>query len=996
MSRNMCMRLAAWFPGLVLGASLAGCTGMARVDSARMAHVDADPGQWMSYGRGYDEQRFSPLSQINADNASRLGLAWYADLDTYRGVQGTPLVVDGVLYNVSVWNVVTAYDARNGRVLWRFDPEVAREWARLACCGPSARGIALWQGRVYVAALDGRLIAVDARNGRELWSVQTFDRAQAYSITGPPRVFDGKVVIGNGGADYGVRGYVTAYDARDGRKLWRFYTVPGDPSKGPDGEASDSVMPLATRTWNGEWWKYGGGGTVWDSIVYDPKLRLVYLGTGNGAPHVQHFRSPGGGDNLFLCSMVAVDADTGEYRWHYQMVPEEQWDFTCTQPMMLADLPIGGRTRQVIMQAPKNGFFYVLDRGTGELLSAKSYVPNLWATGIDMQTGRPKVNPGAYVTETPQLMTPTWMAAHSWHPMAFHPGTGLVYFAAQEQWIVQARVPDGEFRWVPFRSNSGMSYSSQPERRRELQAIANSREKGYLLAWDPVNQREAFRVDYPYPGSGGVLATAGNLLVQGTIRRSLAVYRATDGHKLWEFDTQSVPIAGPVSYSVDGVQYLAVNVGWGGSPVHGLTTEKEPVRFGPGRLMVFRLDATGVALPPMPPPTTVPPPPPLRASEAQVQRGRELYAENCVRCHGVNAVGGLKDLRFMSAETRAAFNAIVLDGVRKDKGMAGFRDVLGETDVAAINAWLVARANEDYADHIALPPPPVPADVPIADRNVHPESVTSTADGTLYVGSLKGNIYRSERGRGPAMAWIRPDAANGLQSVFGVLAHEASGTLWACSVPNPFAAPVPGAVAELLAFELASGALKARYPFPAPRAVCNDMTVAADGAVFAADTQNGRILRLPPRGQALEVWADDPALKGVDGIAFASDGQLYVNLVNRGAVLRVGIAGDGRVGALTELQLDASLGGPDGMRLLDGNRFLLAEGTAGRIVELRIEGDRGFIKVLRSGLDSSPGVTAVGRTAYAIEGKIGYLVDPARKGQDPGEFRIIAIPLPQE
>jgi len=694
---------AAWRIAMLAVAAglLSACAMQAVVDSARLGNADASPGEWMSYSRTWDEQRFSPLTGIDDQNVSRLGLAWYADLDTYRGVQSTPLVVDGVMYNVSVWNVVTAYDAATGRVKWVYDPKVAREWARLACCGPSARGIAVWNGKVYIGALDGRLIAVDARTGREKWSVATFDHTWAYSITGAPRVYDGKVVIGNGGADYGVRGFVTAYDAETGRQLWRFFTVPGDPSKGPDGAASDSVMPMAAKTWTGEWWKYGGGGTAWDSFAYDPKLNLVYIGTGNGSPHIQHFRSPGGGDNLFLCSIVAVDATTGEYRWHYQMVPNEQWDFTCTQPMVLADLTIDGRQRQVIMQAPKNGFFYVLDRATGEFISGKTYVPNLWAKDIDPKTGRPNVLPGAYVTETPSLMTPTWMAAHSWHPMSYSPLTGLVYFPAQEQWTVQARVADGEFRFVPFRSNTGNAFGTQPELRKRLQAEADSREKGYLLAWDPVHQREAFRVPQPYPGSGGVLTTAGNLLVQGSIERKLVIYRADDGRKLWEADTQTVGIAGPMTYEVDGEQYIAINVGWGGSPVHGLSVQNPPVRFGPARLLVYKLDAKGKALPPMPPPSAVPAPPPLRAGEDVVRRGRELFGQTCARCHGENAIGGLKDLRFMTRETRAQFNEIVLDGTRKEKGMAGFRDLLSQADVDAINAYLIARANEDYADYIA-------------------------------------------------------------------------------------------------------------------------------------------------------------------------------------------------------------------------------------------------------------------------------------------------------
>lgn len=686
--------------GLASALMLTGCAdkGPAAVDSQRMRNADAEPGQWMSYSRTWDEQRFSPLTQINDGNAHELGLAWYADLNTYRGVQATPLFIDGVLYNVSVFNVVTAYDARDGKVLWTYDPKVASEWARLACCGPSSRGIAAWKGKIYIGALDGRLIAVDAKTGEEVWSVQTFDRKYPYSITGAPRVYDGKVVIGNGGADYGVRGFVSAYDAETGEKVWRFYTVPGDPSKGPDGEASDSVMPMAAETWNGEWWKYGGGGTAWDSFAYDPELNLVYIGTGNGSPTVQHFRSPGGGDNLFLCSIIAVDADTGEYAWHYQMVPEEQWDFTCTQPIVLADLEIEGRTRQVLMQAPKNGFFYVIDRKTGELISAETYVPNLWASHIDLETGRPVVNPDAYLTEKPFLMTPTWLAAHSWHPMAYSPLTGLVYFPAQEQWLVMARVKDEDFKFVPHRSNSGFAFTGHDELRRELQEIGNSREKGYLLAWDPVKQQEAFRVDYPYPGSGGVLATAGNILVQGTINKTLAVYRADDGQKLWEMDTQTVAIAGPMTFEHEGEQYIAANFGWGGSPVHGLTAGPEPVRFGPGRLMVFKLGAKGVSLPPMPPPSALPPPPPLRAGEDVVRKGQKLYGETCSRCHGEEARGGLKDLRFMTPETRAQFKEIVLDGIRKEQGMAGFADILTEEDAEAIHAYLIARAHEDWQD----------------------------------------------------------------------------------------------------------------------------------------------------------------------------------------------------------------------------------------------------------------------------------------------------------
>ncbi len=704
---NKLMRAAAWacMAATLVGmgaasAPVPGAGTAAAVDGRRMREADKDPGQWMSYGRTWNEQRFSPLTQINDKNAGHLGLAWYADLNTYRGIEGTPLEVDGVLYNTSIFNVVTAYDATNGKVLWTYDPKVDSQWARLACCGPSARGIAAWKGKIYIGALDGRLIAVDAKDGHEIWSVQTVDPNWAYSITGAPRVFDGKVVVGNGGADYGVRGFVTAYDAETGKKVWRFYTVPGDPSKGPDGEASDSVMPMAAKTWNGHWWTMGGGGTAWDSIVYDPKLNLVYIGTGNGGPQVQHFRSPAGGDNLFLCSIVAVNATTGKYVWHYQMVPNEQWDFTCTQSIILADMKIAGRPRQVLMQAPKDGFFYVIDRKTGKPISARSYVPNTWAKGIDPKTGRPLWNHDMEVGDKPKLMTPTWMAAHSWQSMSYSPLTGLAYLPAQEQWDVISRVADDQFKWVPFRSNSGNAFASYPEERKKLQAIADSREKGYLLAWDPVHQKEAFRVPYPYPGSGGALTTAGNLLIEGTIKKTLAVYRADNGKKLWEMDTQSVPMAGAITYEVNGVQYIAATVGWGGSPVHGLDIANPPVKFGPGRLMVFKLGAAGVALPPLPPPTALPRPPYLRAGEDQVRRGQKIYAETCSRCHGEAARGGVKDLRWMTPETHAQFSDIVLGGIRKDKGMGSFKDLLTQQDVDDIHAYLIARGNEDWQDQI--------------------------------------------------------------------------------------------------------------------------------------------------------------------------------------------------------------------------------------------------------------------------------------------------------
>jgi len=686
----------------------AGCVaasaGPASVTGETMRNADApaNVGDWQSYSRTWDEQRFSPLDQINENNVQRLGLAWYADLETFRGVQASPLVMDGILYNESIYNIVTAYDGKTGKKLWTYDPKVGPEWARLACCGPSARGIAAWKGKIYIGALDGRLIAIDAKDGHEIWSSQTFPPGQEYSITGAPRVYDGKVVIGNGGADYGSRGFVTAWDAETGAKLWKFYIVPGDPAKGPDGEASDSAMKLAQPTWTGRFWEAaaGGGGNAWDSFAYDPELNMVYIGTGNGSPHMWHFRSPEGGDNLFLCSMVAVDATTGEYKWHYQMVPEEDWDYTCTQPIVLADMTIGGKPRKVAMQAPKNAFFYVIDRTNGQVISGKSYTSvNTWASGLDAN-GRPIVLPTAHNTTTPHLMNPSWMAGHTWHPMSYSPLTGLMYFSAQEQGSVYARAEDGKYTYRKGSSNSGQGYGNEQELRAKLQAEAVATEKGYLLAWDPKTQTEKWRVDYGIPGSGGVLSTAGNIVVQGTIAKTVAIYRATDGKKLWEMNVDQAAVAGPITYMIDGEQYIALNAGWGGSPVYNLT-KNGPFRTATAKLLVFKLDAKGVTLPPMPPPSKLAAPPPLRAPEALVTRGRELYQQTCVRCHGEDAIGGVKDLRWMTAETHGLFNQIVLDGIYREKGMVGFGDVLKKEDAEAIHQYLIARANEDYTDAAA-------------------------------------------------------------------------------------------------------------------------------------------------------------------------------------------------------------------------------------------------------------------------------------------------------
>jgi len=666
----------------------------ARVDGARIIAAAREPGEWMSVARTYDEQRFSPLDQINDKNIGRLGLAWSADLDADRGVEATPLEIDGVLYNVTPWNVTSAYDATDGKLLWRYDPQVPRRFGGLACCDIVSRGLAAWHGKIYVATLDGRLIALDARTGKPIWSVQTFDPLWPYTITGAPRVYAGKVIIGNAGAEGAARGYVTAWDAETGKQAWRFNIVPGDPAKG----YATKAEAMAAKTWKGEWWKQGGGGTAWDSFAYDPKLRLVYIGTGNGGPWARDARSPGGGDNLFLSSIVAVDVDTGAYRWHYQETPGDEWDYTATQPIILADLKLKGRVREVLMQAPKNGFFYILDRKTGELLSADPYVPGItWAKGIDLKTGRPIENPEARYGPTPVLISPNAGGGHNWHPMAYSPKTGLVYLPVLQSAMAYALDPN--FKLAPGKTSQlGLAMTGHDDLRNKLAAEVAANTKSYLAAFDPVAGREVWRVPYPRRGSGGTLVTAGNLVFEGTVGSTFAAYDARTGAKLWEMPVQNVPIAGAMTYSVKGVQYVAINAGWGGGIAHGPSTNDAGLILGKTRLLVFRLDGKA-ALPPLAPtalPAAETAPPPSTASAEQIARGEKVFAQTCAACHGAEARGGIKDLRKMSAQTRSQFFDIVLGGIRQEKGMVSFAGTISNDDAVAIQAYLVKRANEDW------------------------------------------------------------------------------------------------------------------------------------------------------------------------------------------------------------------------------------------------------------------------------------------------------------
>jgi len=653
------------------------------VDGARIANAERDPGNWLTYGRSYSEQRYSPLTRISADNANRLGLAWFADLDTNRGQAATPLVVDGVMYVSTAWSLVKAYDARDGRLLWSYDPEVPRELGVNGCCDVVSRGVAVWKGKILVATFDGRLVALDAATGKPVWNTLTVDKDKPYTITQAPRVIKGRVVIGNSGAEYGVRGYISAYDAETGKLAWRFYTVPGDPSKPFENDA----MARAAKTWSGEWWKHGGGGTVWDAISYDPDLNLLYFGVGNGLEWSRGTRSANEGDNLFLASIVAVNADSGAYAWHYQVMPGEEWDYDAVAQLVLGDLNIDGTLRRVLMQANKNGFFYVLDRKTGALISAKTIVPINWASGIDMKTGRPIEHPDIRYSKTGKsvVMMPGPDGAHSWHPMAYNPRTGLVYIPTQE--IDKRFTPVKNFKTSPIGWNLGVDVAGTP-----------GLKTGFLLAWDPVKQREVWRVNYRGPWNGGVVTTAGNIVAQGNAAGEFGVYRADTGQKLWSMDAQSAMMGGPITYEVDEEQYIAVLSGWGSA--FSLQAGKVAAQSGylrnVSRVLAFKLGGTAV-LPPLEPRELVINPPPEPADTASVAHGEALYGRYCGACHGENAVGGgvVPDLRASNFLGNDFWYAIVLNGAMKFAGMVSFESALDRKDVTAIRNYVIHRANQD-------------------------------------------------------------------------------------------------------------------------------------------------------------------------------------------------------------------------------------------------------------------------------------------------------------
>ncbi len=674
--------------------------GAAAVTAERLT-ADNEPGSWLTAGRNYHEDRFSPLDQINDANVQDLGLAWFADIDTERGQESTPVVVDGVMYLTTSWSMVKAYDIKTGAKVWEYDPKIDRAKGADACCDVVNRSVAAWNGKIYVGTIDGRLIALDGMTGAVVWDKQTTDTSLPYTITGVPRVVKGKVVIGNGGAEYRVRGYVTAYDAETGEQAWRWYSVPGDPSL----PFEQPELAEAAKTWNGEWWKLGGGGTLWDGMAYDPELDTLYVGTGNGTPWNQAIRSPGGGDNLYLSSIVALDPSTGKYKWHYQTTPGETWDYTATQPIMIADLDYSGAKRRVVMQAPKNGFFYVLDAKTGELLSAEKFAPLTWATSVDMKTGRPVEVPEARFDKTgiPVIVAPGALGMHNWHPMAFSPETGYVYLPVTHSNAGYAGPK--EFKVNLQGWNTGTDFAGANNLYSLPGAPVRGNVESYILAWDPVNAKEVFRIKNDVYGASGILATSGNLIFSGNHKGEFVAYNAMTGQKLWSAPTQARIVAAASTFTVDGQQQVAILVGARGLPDGQKRTV--PVSGNNSRILVYKAGGKA-ALPaalddaPSGPLKVTIDPPLLTANNETVAEGEQGFRNNCATCHGGQAVAAAgsigPDLRY-SALLRdvAAWNGAVIDGNRAQRGMPGFKASLRPGESEAIQAYVIRRANEEKA-----------------------------------------------------------------------------------------------------------------------------------------------------------------------------------------------------------------------------------------------------------------------------------------------------------
>ena len=660
------------------------------IDTQRLLQAETQPENWMSLGRNFEQQQNSPLELINEGNVQQLGLAWEFTLPTRgripRGQEATPIVVDGILYTSGAWSMVYALDAKTGKEIWRYDPQVDGNHARNACCDVVNRGVQVWKGRVYIATLDGYLACLDAATGKVIWKIDTItDRKRAYTITGAPQVAGDVIVIGNSGGEFGVRGYITAYSLETGKQAWRFFIVPGDPKKGFE----HPEMEMAAKTWDPDsHWESGGGGTVWGQMAYDPQLNLLYVGTGNSSPYPIWIRSPKGGDNLFLCSILAINPNTGRLAWHYQTTPGEIWDYTSTANIILADLNIKGKQKKVLMQAPKNGFFYVLDRTNGELISAEKYVPANWASHIDLKTGRPANTQTANYQDASKYIAPNVYGGHSWQPMSYSPQTGLVYIPARENGMIWSSVEQYTYR--SGEQNTGVNY------------LKDSLRGEMLKAWNPVTQKEVWRVNLSATSNGGVLSTASNLVFQGTASGHFRVYQANSGKLLHELEVGTGIMAAPMTYRIDGEQYVAVMAGYGGNAIQFHTAESAAHRrANTGRILAFKLNGGKVPLPPERVIPAIQAPPQRKYTAASVEAGQGLFFRFCAYCHNayLNPVrySLMPDLTNMAPEVHEQFNTIVQKGTLSQFGMARFSDLMTADEVEAVHDFLTAEQAKRWA-----------------------------------------------------------------------------------------------------------------------------------------------------------------------------------------------------------------------------------------------------------------------------------------------------------
>jgi quinohemoprotein ethanol dehydrogenase len=696
----------------------------ADVTPERLVNADAEPGTWMTGGRDWRQAYYSPLALINKENVRTLGFAWAYDVPFQAGFQSTPILVDGIMFTSGDYGNVYAIDARTGQLRWSFAPKIDRAVLGIQCCGGVNRGVAVWRGKVYVGAVDGTLYALDAATGSAVWTVDTiYDHAHSYTSTGAPYVANELVVIGNSGAEYDARGYITAYNIQTGKLAWRFFTVPGDPKNGFE----QPELKMAARTWGKDTrWEVGLGGTAWDGMAYDPRLDLLYVGTGNGLPWSRKLRSPSGGDHLFVASILAIKARTGRLAWYYQTTPGDNWDYDATQKFILADLKIDGRQRNVLMQAPKNGFFYVLDRATGELLSAKPYVYVNWASHVDPKTGRPVETGKTDYSRKPRLVFPTQQGGHNWNPMSYNPGTGLVYMSVLEEGEIWGNAPSAfkyqKSQWNigveivdPVRGPSGLDApeaTDWPSLKALCAGEPDPQPHTFLRAWDPTSQSVAWELEMttgdrkpPYGAQygarhlSGVMSTAAGLVFQGNIDGHLRVYDGGSGELLQMVDVGTSINAAPMTYSLDGEQYVAVMAG---------ANAQDPAfadyNYGnTGRVVAFKLGGGKVPLRPvlerstesasLPPVYDVAPP-------EKTSVGRTLFESHCAVCHASG--GRAPDLTQMSAKDHAEFLDIVLQGSRLNKGMANFGAVLSQEDAEAIHAYVVHLSWDRYRKALEL------------------------------------------------------------------------------------------------------------------------------------------------------------------------------------------------------------------------------------------------------------------------------------------------------